>query len=766
MIRQCCISTLLAAALCAQAANSAEPADLVRPFAGTSNSRWMVFPGATRPMGMIKLSPDNQGQLWNGGYEYTVASISGFSFLHHMAMRSFSVMPTTGPLNLDPTSSRLHPGAADGPFGGMWTAGWRSRIDKQKETASPGYYGVDLIDSGVRAELTATDRTGLLRLTYPKSDEAHLVIDFDPPAEEAIENRHVRIEQVSPTRFEGETTQSGNYSSDYTIYFVIETSKPVRDVITWVNAPYQGADSSYGTAWRRRADIGQLASTFEAKGSTGVVLNFATSEREQILVRSALSFVSIENAQRNLAAETHQHGWDFEAIRADARQSWTDKLKVVEVSQEDPERAATYYTDLYRVYAAKAMMDDVNGQFRDYKGEVARLKAPADHVYSSDGAWGWQWTLAPMWSTLDPAMAASVSNGLLAMADRGGWIPEAPVNLKYAQIMGAQHHNSLIISAIQKGIPGIDAGRAYDHIRHDLTTPGVAIGDKQFAGNRLYSSYVKNGYIANEDGAQSNTFEYAYDDWCAGQLALKLGKKDDARMFLKRSGNWKNAFDSSVKSARMRSADGSWVSPFDPKLYGTVGGWNGSGFMEGNAETYTFFVPHDVPGLVGAIGNDAFNARLKALFDAGSIDMSNEPSLGMPFLFNQTGRPDLTQLYVRRILTGDYDTSPYKGWIGEEDEGQLSAWYVLVALGLFAEDGGCAVEPAYDLTSPLFRSATVHLQSAPYGRREVTIDREGPDDAVYVKSVTWNGKPLKNLKLPHAALIQGGRLHFVLAPTP
>ncbi len=755
--------TAMALALIGGQVRAAEPTDLVRPLAGTSNSRWMVFPGPTLPMGMVKLSPDNQGQMWNGGYEYTVASISGFSLLHNMAMRSFAIMPSTGPLNLDPSSSRFQPGAPEGPFGGMWTAGWRSRIDKATEVAETGYYGVQLMDSGVKAELTSTERTGLLRFTFPQTDQAHIFLDFDPPAEEQIQTTALHLTQVSPTRFEGEMAQTGNYASNFTVYFVIETDTPADDVLTWVNQPYQGTDTNYGTAWRRHADIQPMNGSFDAKGGAGAVLNFKTQAGQKVQVRSGISFVSLDNARLNLTTETKDIGWDFDAMRTAAVKAWAQKLNIVDVSREAPEKAATYYTDFYRVYAAKAMLDDVNGQYRDYKGEVVKLSPPADHVYSSDAAWGWQWTQGPMWSTLDPATAVSVSNGLIELADRGGWIPAAPVNLRYSPIMGAQHQNSLIIAAIQKALPGIDAGRAYAAIRHDLTMPGVQIDDKQFAGNRHYASYADRGYVADEVGPQSNTFEYAYDDWCAGQLAETLGRRADARMFQARSGNWKNAFDPQVGLARRRHADGTWVAPFDAKLFGTIGGWNGPGFMEGNAETYTYFVPQDVPGLIKAMGKDAFNARLQDMFDHDAVDMSNEPSLGMPFLFNTSGRPDLTQTYVRQVLTQDYDVSPYKGWVGEEDEGQLSAWYVLTALGLFEEQGGCEVKPAYDLTSPLFRKATIHLTSVKYGARDLVIDSEGPDGAYYVRSVTFNGRPVTGLKLPHADLIQGGNLHFVLS---
>ena len=756
----------VAFALMSGTASAAEPTDLVRPLAGTSNSRWMVFPGPTLPMGMVKLSPDNQSQMWNGGYEYTVASISGFSLLHNMALRSFAIMPSVGPLNLDPTSSRFQPGSPEGPFGGMWTAGWRSRFDKSTEVAKTGYYGVDLMDSGIKAELTATERTGLLRFTFPQSDEAHIFLDFDPPAEEQIETKAIHLTQVSSTRFEGSMAQFGNYASDFTVYFVIETDKPVDSVLTWVNAPYEGTDTNYGTAWKRHADIRPLAGSFDAKGGAGAVLNFKTRAGEHVLLRSGISFVSLENARLNLATETKDLGWDFAAIRQAAVKMWGAKLDLVDVSQEDSERAATYYTDFYRVYAAKAMMDDVNGQYRDYMGDVQTLKPPADHVYSSDAGWGWQWTQGPMWSTLDPKTAVSVSNGLIELADKGGWIPAAPVNLRYSPIMGAQHQNSLIIAAIQKELPGLDAERAYRAIRHDLTTPGVAIDAKQFAGNRHYTSYADQGYVADEVGPQSNTFEYAYDDWCAGQLAQRLGKRADAKMFQARSGNWRNAFDPSVGLARRRKADGTWVGPFDAKLFGTVGGWNGPGFMEGNAETYSYFVPQDVPGLIKAMGKDKFNSRLERMFDEKAVDMSNEPSLGMPFLFNTSGRPDLTQKYVHQVLTQDYDTSPYKGWVGEEDEGQLSAWYVLTALGLFEEQGGCAVKPAYDLTSPLFRQATVHLTSVKYGERDLVIDSEGPKDAYYVRSVTFNGKAINDLKLPHDQLVRGGKLHFILSSGP
>jgi predicted alpha-1,2-mannosidase len=766
-------AALLLAMICAGSVDAspvqpaAAPVDRVRPLAGSSNSRWQLYPGAAVPFGMVKLSPDNQGNVWNGGYEYTVASISGFSHLHAMGLSALSIMPVVGRLQVDPTSSRFHAGAADGPFGGMWTAGYRSRIDKASEAASPGYYSAQLIDYGVKAEASATARVGYLRLTFPQTADAHLFIDFDFPTEEKNTILAVEFRQTGPAEYEGHVRQRNQYAATHDVYFVIQLSRAALAGSTWRNGDYTGSDTGYGVDWRRSVDLRPLVGTFSGGPRTGVVLDFAaTGAGERIIVRSALSFVDMAGARANMAAETAAPGWDFDAVVAAARAQWAAKIDVVAVSDENPAASDMFYTAMYRAFAGKSVLNDVDGRYRAFDGTIARLGPRADAVYSSDGLWGMQWNLAPMWGLLAPQVAVSMSNSLLELQTRGGWIPTAPVALRYAPIMVAQHQNTLIVGAIQKGLKGIDENHAYRAIRHDLMTQGTALPDGQYAGNRQLATYLKHGFVPAADGPSSNTLEYAYDDHCMAQFAKSRRNAGDAAMFGRRAASWRRQFDPASGYARPRNADGTFVQAFDPMVYGTIGGWNGPGFVEGNAWTYSYWVPHDVPGLISLVGRDRFNARLEAGFANGDVDLANQPGLQSPFLFNTSGKPWLTQKWTRKIVADMYDTSPLRGWLGEEDEGQLTAYYVLLSLGLFEMDGGCAVQPMYDLTSPAFARAVIRLDPVHYGGRTLTIETTGPPGAVYIQSATFNGIPLVQPRLAHAALVGGGVLRYVLGREP
>ena len=751
------------ALLAAAPAPNLTPVDRVHVFAGTSNSRWQLFPGATVPFGMVKLSPDNQGNVWNGGYEYTVASIAGFSHLHAMGLSGLSLMPVVGPLQIDPTSSRFHAGAADGPFGGMWTAGYRSRIDKASETGSPGYYGVTLLDYGVKAELSATTRVGYMRLTWPKTTEGHLFVDLDFPTEEQATVIATDFAQVGPAAFEGHVRQRNQYAGTHDYWFRIELSKMPRAVRTWTNGDYTGPDTNYGTAWRRPVTLAPLPpGGFHGGARTGVVLDYATADGEVLTVRSAISFVDAAGARANMAAETAGPGWDFARVVADARWAWAKRLGAIAVSDEAPARADTFYTALYRTFAGKSILSDADGRYRDFRGDIARLAAPADAVYSSDALWGAQWDLAPLWTLAAPDVAVSYANGLLALADRGGWIPAAPVNLRYSPIMVAQHQDALIVSAVTKRLPGVDGARAFRAMRHDLMTQGTPLADGQYAGNRQLNTYVRHGFVPDSDGPTSNTFEYAFDDACMAALATVAGHPADAAAFARRARSWMNAIDPATGYARPRNADGTWISPFDPTRFGTVGGWNGRGFVEGTAWTYSWWVPHDVPGLVKHVGRERFLSRLEAGFADGSVDLTNEPGLIAPFLFAYAGQPWRTQYWTRRIVDENYDTSPYKGWAGEEDEGQLTAYYALLAMGLFEVDGGCSATPGYDLTSPAFRRTVIHLGPG----RDLRIEADGPPGAVYIQSASFDGRPLTRAWIAHATIAKGGTLHLTLGTTP
>lgn len=747
--------------------SGAAPVDAVNVFTGTSNSRWMLMPGATLPNGLVKLAPDNQGNVWNGGYEYTVGSISGFSHLHAMGLSGLSLMPVTGPMEYNPGLFRIFPGAPDGPFGTMWTAGYRSRIDKAAERGSPGYYAADLLDWKVRAELTATLRCGVMRFTYPATDEAHLVLDFAFPTEELTKILAVEVRQTGPDEITGELRQANQYAGDYRLYFVLRLNRPLASMDAWQRGAFTGNSTNYGTDWQTPVDYRRGVREFSGQGGCGVALNFATAANEAVQVHTGLSFVSVDQARLNLETELKPFGWDFPAVVRAARAGWSQVLGAVEVSGGTAEQRETFYTNLYRAHSGKSLLQDVDGAFVDSSG-VRRQAAPGTMIYSSDGLWGSQWTLFPLWTLTSPATAGSWVKFFLEAADRGGWIPQAPVRGGYSPIMVAQHQQSLLVSSWQKGIRDFDAARAWRAIKHDLTTPGTPLPNNGYAGNRNLAAYLAHGYVPDESGPTSNTFEYAYDDWAAGQFARALGHTDDANYFQARSGHWRNSIHPVTKFAQRRHADGRWVEPADLHRFGTVGGWNGSGFVEGTPWIYTFFVPHDPGALIALIGRDEFNRRLEEGFTRGYVDLGNETNLQAPFLFNYSGKPWLTQKLVRQALREDFDTSPLGGWRrGEEDEGQLGALYVLWAMGLFQLDGGCSVRPYYDLSSPLFDRIVLHLDQHYYGGKDFIIEAHpNSPEHVYIQSARLNGQPLTRAWIYHDEIVAGGKLEFELSPAP
>lgn len=743
-----------------------KPTEYVNVFTGTSNSRWMLFPGPSLPFGMVKLSPDNQKNVWNGGYEYAVGSISGFSHIHGMSLSGVSYMPFVG----DPISGseypKLFPGDADGPFGNMWTAGYRSRYDKKSETGKPGYYSVHLLDYDVDVELTTTKRCGMIRTTFSKSNQNHLLLDFDPPTEELTEILDVQFTKINKYEIQGAVTSTNGYSGKIVVYFKTRFDKPLKSIDGWQYEAYTGNNISYGTAWRRKCNISKNIDSFQGKANCGVVLNFESVDGGKVTASTGISFVSLHNAVLNLKTEMAPFNYSFDEVAASAQNEWNKLLSVVELkgSEDNKEK---FYTDFYRSFTGKNLMSDVNGEYIDMCKNLQTLTPPADAVYSSDAFWGTQWNLAPFWTLLTPSYANSMVNSLLEIQHHGGWIPEAPVGLKYSPVMGSQHQNSLIIGSYLKGISQFNPDSVFQMIRHDYTTPGIEHPCGGYAGNRQLKDYMQYGYAPEETGPASNTMEYAYDDWCLGQFALSLNKKTDADYFLKRSENYKNIFDKSTEYFRRKHKDGTWVEPFDPFKMGTEGGWNGPGYMEGNAWIYSWYVPQDLPGLVNLIGKEKFNQRLEEGFEKKYVDLSNEPNLEAPFLFNYSGKPWLTQKYSRMVASNFFNTSPYSGWIGEEDEGQLSAFYCLISMGLFDMTGGCAVNPYYDLSSPVYDEVTIHLDSKFYsGKTFVIKTKNNTPDNNYIQSISLNGTQIHQPKILHKDVIAGGELIIELGKEP
>ena len=560
-----------------------EPVDYVDMFIGTSNSRWMLGPYAQEPFGMVQLGPDNQGNVWMGGYEYAINSVSGFSHLHAWTMGGLMIMPTTADLALTNPS-------ADSPYKGA-NAGYHSRILKETEKASPGYYSVYLYDHEVKAELSATTRCGIHRYTFPERKESRILIDLLFPTEwdYGFNVKDACITKVSNTELEGYADcQSGPWSNwnNYKLHFVIRFSKPFAQLNGW----NEGVEKD---------DIQSIA----GKNDIGAYAIYSTTEGESITVSTGLSLVSIEQARLNMDTELAPLQYDFDRVVAQTRNKWNELLGRIEVEGTNEVDKTKFYTNLYRAYAGKQTWNDVNGQYRDACENIQQL----DHgnMYGGDAFWNSFWNLNGLWSIISPRIVDDWVTTQLEMFKHTGWTSKGPAGLEYSGIMEGSHETALMVAAYQKGIRK-DGEAIYEAVLKNVTETGIDHPCGGSCGNPLLDVYIKQGYMPMEKGVVSKTLDYAYDDWCVSQLALALGKKKEGKALLARSMNYKNVFHPEKKFVMRRDSLGNWDPDFDV--------FSNKGFIEGNSWQYSWYVPHDIPGLVDFLGKDLFNSRLEEGF--------------------------------------------------------------------------------------------------------------------------------------------------------
>lgn len=736
------------------------PVDYVDPMIGTHDSRWMQFPGPSRPFGMVKLSPDNQETGWKAGYEYDIDNIAGFSHIHSWTMAGVLTMPTMGELQIDP-------GPEDHP-----ERGYRSRFSHANEKAAAGYYSVLLDDSGIKAELTTTTRAGFHRYTFPKSDSARILVDLLTPSEYGYEISWAQIKKVSDREIEGmvyqQALRKANYN-EYIVHYVIRFSKPFESMNGWVQENIY-RNQEFITSGFEHRDIGSF-------------LNFKTEAGEQIMMQVGISLVSTEQARLNLETELNPFNWDFDAVVRDSQQEWNTLLSTVEVQSKNEELKKKFYTNMYRAYVGRTIWSDVNGKYIDMY-EKEQTMPGNKPIYGCDAFWISFWNLNPLWSLATPEIANNWVVSMLEIYKRGGWLSTGPTGIEYSGIMVAAHEISLLTNAYHKGIRNYDVNKMYEAITKSQTEPGRPHEGGGFVGNRNLKDYMSLGYVPDDIGPVSNTLAYAYDDWTVGQMAKALGKQKDYMTFTKRSFNYKNVFDPSIKYMRRKNRDGSWA-PFSP--FGDVA-WLGSGFVEGNSWQYTYFVPHDLSGLIQLLGRDEFNKRLEAGFEESArhnfnsehlgsnslegmgvlpVNHGNQPNMQAAYLFNFAGKPWLTQKWANEIMKKYYGSTARNGWLGDEDEGQMGAWFVLSAIGLFEMDGGASVKPIYEIGTPKFEKVTINLDPKYYPGGKFVIEAKNvSDENIYIQSATLNGKPLNKPWFYHEELVKGGTLVFKMGPRP
>ncbi len=723
---------------------------------GTAHSRWMIAPGPWMPFSMVKLSPDNQNAGWQAGYDPTIESIGTFSHIHEWTMSGLGMLPTNGPL-------KTNIGDQHQP-----DEGYRSRIDKSSEQAGLGYYSVLLSDYDIKAELTATTHCGFQRYTYPaKSADSKVMIDLQIPAEYGYQLKEIQLRKVNDHRLEGFSHQyspnvwTGDVSQEYTLHFVMEFDQPIRTFGTWLNGKVKEQDA---------------VSAKDAKDA-GAYVVFDTQQNPVVQARSAISLVSLENARLNLQTEvTKPFGWDFEAVRTHQQQTWNQLLGRVKISSADRREKVRFYTNMYRALCSRNTWSDVNGQWVDANEHTRQLKDTTAVALGCDAFWNTFWNLNQFWNLVTPEWSSRWVKSQLAMYDTDGWLAKGPAGMEYIPVMVAEHEIPLIVGAYQMGIRDYDVEKAFQAVHKMQTTPAQSVGGG-LAGNRDLEAYLKYHYVPYDKGRFSNTLEYAYDDWTVAQFAKALGKEKPYQVFSERAGWWKNTIDKKIGYARMRASDGSWFPDFDPFRSGS-----NEQYVEGNAWQLTFFVPQHVPELAKMIGKERFIERLtwgfqeseKLRFNAPNdqywdypVIQGNQQSMHFSFLFNWVGRPWLTQRWSRAVMDRYYGYGVANAYLGDEDQGQMSAWFVMAALGLFQTDGGCRAAPVYEIASPIFEKVTIDLGEQ-YGRgKTFTIEaRNASRTNKYVQHATLNGQALTAFWFPAQTLLQGGQLLLEMGDTP
>ena len=727
-----------------QTAKSDDPLLWVDPRIGTGG-HGHTYPGATVPFGQVQLSPDtyNDGWDWCSGYHVSDTSIMGFSHTHLSGtggsdLLDFLVMPGVGEVKLDA-------GNRDNP-----TAGYRSRVEHTDEVMEPGYYSVMLSDPKVRAELTATERTGLHRYTFPQSDEAWIIVDLKHAnsSGEKSKTHAAEIALVNPSAISGGHETSA-WAQNRKIYFTLETSKRPEKIVFYSDDKETPAPAT-----------GQKLSNPNLKA----VLHFKTSKDEAILVRVGISGASAEGGAKNLKAECNT--WDFNKIRTQAHAAWRTQLSKIQVQTANDAHKKVFYTALYHLSLGPTLFDDVDGQYRGMDNQVHTVAA-GQHNYTSFSLWDTYRAAHPAYTLIDADKVPLFVNCLMRMAEESPeGMPVWPLGGRETGTMTGYHSASVMAEACNKGFTGVDWNKAY----------ALMMKRAMIDNYRGLGYYRAKGYIPadKEEESVSKTFEYCYNDFAIAHVAKKLGKSDDAAMLTKRSTNYKNYFDPATRFMRPKLDNGTFTAPFDPIDMGHSDEYRD--YTESNAWQTTFGIQHDPAGLIALFGGrEPFITKLDELFNApstlpknappdiagmvGQYAHGNEPSHHIAYLYVYAGAPAKTQARARMLLETMYSPNP-DGMQGNEDVGQMSAWYLLSALGFYPCN---AVSGDYILGSPLFERATVHLA----GDRtlEIKINRKDPAHQ-YIQAFSLNGKPQQRVWFNHGEIIHGGTIILDMGPEP
>ena len=736
--------TFLALALLACTAAFAQERliDYVNPFIGTDGFG-NVYPGAQIPFGGIQISPDTDDFDYDvaAGYKYNKPTIMGFSLTHLSGtgipdLGDFLFVPGTG-------SPKSATGTDEDP-----DSGYRSRFSHQREWAAPGYYTVDLLDYGVKAELTAAARSGILRFTYPAADSAFVMVDLNHTLRWPCEWSSVRL--LDEYTIIGSKVVAG-WNPDRYVYFAARFSEPIRDFVIL----QEGEPVIYNTK--------RFRSSLEAWGKgLQACVRFSTREGQTVTVRTAVSAVGTDGALLNLK---EVEGKSFEQVRGEAEKLWEDELGKYQLDPScDRATKETFYTSVYRTAQHPFLFQDADGRFREHDKTIG--KAVGFTNYTTFSLWDTYRAFHPLLNLVNQPLQADIANSMLAHYDKSAehMLPIWSFYGGETWCMIGYHACSVLADMIMKEVKGFDYERAYQAMKATATNPHYD----------CIPEYTQLGYVPfdKEKESVSKTLEYAYDDWCIAQVAQKLGHREDYEFFLKRSRNYRNLIDPETKYMRGRDSEGNWRTPFAPIAYqgpGSVNGWGD--ITEGFTMQYTWTVPHAFEDYMDIAGKDFLLKRLDSIFELemsddipGAHDIwgriggywhGNEPCHHVLYLYNKLGKPQACQKWVRYVADHFYGNTP-DALSGNDDCGQMSAWYIFNCMGFYPV---CPGSDEYELGSPCVPGVKVRLS----GGGTLTVrTKKWSKKNVYVKAVYLNGKKLKGTTIRYEDIKDGGDLLFVM----
>ena len=747
--------------------------DYVEPRIGTAHCRSFHFAPGSMPFGMAKPGPSTNGSLGNAdgwqatGYDYRDTSIEGFVCTHEFQVGGITVAPSTGLL-------LTTPGKPDG----TGPRGYRSAYSHDEEYATAGYYQVLLQDYDINAEVTATQRVAFLRFTYPETQTAHLIFDIGHQQGESGKVKDAEVWINEDGTVEGWVITRPEYIKKY---------QPGADQRIYFSAVTDKKSTVFGTFNGDDIHEGQ---TYAHGVGAGAYLNFVTKPDEQITVKVGISYTSVQNARINLKAEAT--GVSFDQARDASQMIWGEALGRIRVEGKNEDDLKKFYTGLYHALLGRGVMSDVNGAYPKHDGTIGQVPlehgGPKHHMFNTDAMWGGQWNLTQLWALAYPDHLSEFVSSTLQEYEDCGWLADGLANSKYVSGVGTNQLPLMIDAAYQCGIRDFDLELAYDAcLKNELDGENRPEG----AGKDDTADFVELGYAPHKNPGErgedfyfsgSHTLEYSFSAYATAMFAKSLGKTEYLDRLMWMSRGWERIFDEKTGYMHPRLKNGEFIANFDPMQV-----WRG--FQEGNAVQYTFYVPHTPEELIAKVGKDEFNKRLNDIFVASrpqifsggkEIDafaglrtyynQGNQPCLHISWLFNHSDRPDLSQKWVRAICDEFYGTDGIHGYgYGQdEDQGQLGAWYVMAALGLFAVDGLTSLDPTFSIGSPIFDKAVIQLNPQYYKGREFVITaRNNSKKNVYVQPEKLiNGETTTAGSIKFRDVVKGGTMELTMLKKP